>query len=168
MSRLHRLQKLFEQASELPSKERVAFVDQACAGDVELHAELSDLLASDEVVKGHTARKAVADLSTLLQHDQPDALVGSQVGRYTLKSCVGAGGMGSVYVAERNDGIVQQTVAIKFLGRDLLGDGFRQRFEVEHDEELEALQDLASSLLALAASQLDAAVTDGTLQEIFP
>ncbi len=36
------------------------------------------------------------------------------------------------------------------------------------DEELEALQDLASSLLALAASQLDAAVTDGTLQEIFP
>jgi len=35
------------------------------------------------------------------------------------------------------------------------------------DEELEALQDLASTLLALAASQLDAAVTDGTLQEIF-
>jgi len=36
------------------------------------------------------------------------------------------------------------------------------------DEELEGLQDLASSLLALTAPQLDAAVTDGTLQEIAP
>jgi hypothetical protein len=36
------------------------------------------------------------------------------------------------------------------------------------DEELEGLQELASSLLALAASRLDAAVTDGTLQEILP
>lgn len=36
------------------------------------------------------------------------------------------------------------------------------------DEELEGLQELASSLLALSASRLDAAVTDGTLQEILP
>lgn len=35
------------------------------------------------------------------------------------------------------------------------------------DEELEGLRDLASSLLALTTSRLDAAVTDGTLQEIF-
>ncbi len=35
------------------------------------------------------------------------------------------------------------------------------------NEELEGLQELASSLLALTASRLDAAVTDGTLQEIF-
>lgn len=36
------------------------------------------------------------------------------------------------------------------------------------DEELESLQDLASTLLALAASRLDSALTDGTLQEVFP
>lgn len=35
-------------------------------------------------------------------------------------------------------------------------------------EELEALQDLASSLLGLTASQLEAAIPDGTLQEISP
>jgi hypothetical protein len=34
------------------------------------------------------------------------------------------------------------------------------------DDELESLQDLASHLLALTAPQLDAAVTDGALQEI--
>ena len=36
------------------------------------------------------------------------------------------------------------------------------------DEELEGRQTLASSLLALSTSRLDAAVTDGTLQEILP
>jgi hypothetical protein len=35
-----------------------------------------------------------------------------------------------------------------------------------NNEELEGLQELASSLLALTASRLDAAVTNGTLQEI--
>ena len=35
-----------------------------------------------------------------------------------------------------------------------------------NNEELEGLRELASSLLALTASRLDAAVTDGTLQEI--
>ena len=35
-------------------------------------------------------------------------------------------------------------------------------------EELEALQDLASSLLGLTASQLEAAIPDGTKQEISP
>ena len=36
------------------------------------------------------------------------------------------------------------------------------------DNELEALQDLASSLLALSASRLDTAVQDGALHEIAP
>jgi hypothetical protein len=35
-----------------------------------------------------------------------------------------------------------------------------------NDEELEALQDLAADLLARTSAQLDAAVADGTLQEI--
>jgi len=34
------------------------------------------------------------------------------------------------------------------------------------DEQLEALQDLAADLLARTPAQLDAAVADGTLQEI--
>ncbi len=133
MANFAKLQSLFEQACELPRAEQEAFVDAACADDAELHAELTALLASDEQVKDHTARKAVGDIAALLNEGRPDALVGAQVGRYTLVSLIGAGGMGSVYLAERHDGVVQQRVAIKFLGRDLLGDGFRQRFEIERE-----------------------------------
>ena len=39
----------------------------------------------------------------------------SQVGVYRLEELIGAGGMGSVYRARRNDGLFDQTVAIKFI-----------------------------------------------------
>ncbi|MEZ5442493.1 MAG: hypothetical protein R3F15_13530 [Lysobacterales bacterium] len=64
---------------------------------------------------------------------RPESLVGAQVGRYK-HNCgrwVLAAWARSI-LAERNDvGVVQQRVAIKFLARDLLAEGFRERFEVE-------------------------------------
>ena len=39
----------------------------------------------------------------------------SQIGIYRLDELIGAGGMGSVYRARRNDGLFEQTVAIKFI-----------------------------------------------------
>ena len=43
------------------------------------------------------------------------------VGVYTLISQIGQGGMGSVWLAERNDGRFDRRVAIKFLNLALIG-----------------------------------------------
>jgi serine/threonine-protein kinase len=58
-------------------------------------------------------------------------LAGQQVGAYTLERELGAGGMGSVWLARRSDGRYQGQVAIKFLRAGFFGHGDAARFERE-------------------------------------
>ncbi|HSS98128.1 MAG TPA: protein kinase, partial [Terriglobales bacterium] len=58
-------------------------------------------------------------------------LAGQPVGVYTLVSQIGQGGMGSVWLAERNDGRFERRVAIKLLNVSLMGASGEERFRRE-------------------------------------
>jgi serine/threonine-protein kinase len=58
-------------------------------------------------------------------------LAGQSLGAYTLVSQIGQGGMGSVWLAERNDGRFERSVAVKFLNIALMGEGGEERFKRE-------------------------------------
>jgi serine/threonine-protein kinase len=58
-------------------------------------------------------------------------LTGQTLGVYTLLSQIGQGGMGSVWLAERNDGRFERRVAVKFLNLALMGKGGEERFKRE-------------------------------------
>lgn len=58
-------------------------------------------------------------------------LAGQPVGVYTLISQIGQGGMGSVWLAERNDGRFERRVAIKLLNVSLMGAAGEERFRRE-------------------------------------
>jgi serine/threonine protein kinase len=49
------------------------------------------------------------------------SMAGQAVGAYTLRSQIGQGGMGSVWLAERNDGRFQGEAAVKLLNASLVG-----------------------------------------------
>src|SRR5690348_5125029 len=49
------------------------------------------------------------------------------VGAYRLVSPIGEGGMGTVWLAERSDGEIQQRVAVKLLGAGGRRPGWRER-----------------------------------------
>jgi serine/threonine protein kinase len=53
------------------------------------------------------------------------------LGPYTLLSQIGQGGMGSVWLAERNDGRFERRVAVKFLNLALMGKVGEERFRRE-------------------------------------
>jgi serine/threonine-protein kinase len=61
---------------------------------------------------------------------QPE-LAGQAIGAYKLISPIGAGGMGSVWLAERVDGRFERHVAIKFLNIALMGNAGEERFKRE-------------------------------------
>ena len=58
-------------------------------------------------------------------------LAGQTFGAYTLISQIGHGGMGSVWLAERNDGRFERRVAVKVLNIALMGKGGEERFKRE-------------------------------------
>jgi serine/threonine-protein kinase len=58
-------------------------------------------------------------------------LDGLSIGAYTLRSLIGQGGMGSVWLAERNDGRFQGVAAVKLLNASLVGRDGEARFRRE-------------------------------------
>lgn len=114
---------LFEQALGLEHSARGGFLRERCGDDVLLHAEVEALLTAA------TADHAQTNVLLSPTARPIENLVGDQFGHFRLVECIGEGGMGVVYRAERTDGI-QQTVAIKLIGNELARSG-QERFKRE-------------------------------------
>ena len=105
---------LFEQALPLPAGERTALLESACGVDQELRREVVSLLASHNAGGGflqHRIEKALASF-----HDT--SVAGTQpvrVGPYRLIRELGRGGMGTVFLAERDDDEYYAQVAVKLV-----------------------------------------------------
>jgi len=132
-----RMRALFEQALELPPAERAAFLETRCAGQPELRAEVEALLAADTQASAQSP-ELVALAPALLQalaDDQrrtDDArLTGMRAGAWRLLREIGRGGMGTVYLAERDDGAYAQQAAVKLLRADWPGSDMDRRLEAE-------------------------------------
>ncbi len=101
---------LFDRCIELPPGERDAWLDDACADDAALRAEVERLLRAD------------ARAQRFLEHPPADAVQWREgaddaqpscFGVYRVVRRLGAGGMGEVWLAERSDGEFEQRVAVK-------------------------------------------------------
>jgi eukaryotic-like serine/threonine-protein kinase len=115
----------FAQLIELEASERGAAL-AVMAIDAQQRAELSELLAADAIPDtalnasvAHGAIQAFAPSRT-----------GDRLGPWRVLREIGAGGMGTVFLAERADGTFQQQVAIKLL-RGFPTDEGRRRLRQE-------------------------------------
>jgi hypothetical protein len=111
-TRWRRIETLFHQAAEMDPASRNAFVEQACAGDRELRAELDSLLASADLTLTEL-KGAVADAAGGLLDEERGNL--TRIGPYRLIRTLGQGGMGTVFLGRRDDDQYHRTVAIKVL-----------------------------------------------------
>ncbi len=122
-----RVQELFEAASPLPAADRSVHV-RAAADDDEMAMLVLSMLAASDDDTGELER-AVGDAI----HTVTAAVAGAvdqRLGPYRIVSELGQGGMGTVYLAERDDGAFEQRVAIKVV-RGLLDQERVRRFRAE-------------------------------------
>ena len=112
--RWHRIEALFEQALELQEPDRSDFIAGACGSDLQLRSELSALLAN-ATTAGVSLRDAVVAEAKRLADDSVTSHLGRRIGPFRLTKKIGEGGMGAVYLAERDDAQFAHRVAIKIL-----------------------------------------------------
>lgn len=124
-----RAKEVLDEALDLDTEARPAFIQEACGGDAELLSEVETLLRLDE----ETELSDFIDrpLFTLHQGEAESSPLGRVVGRYRLVQEIGRGGMGTIYLAERADEEIEHKVALKILKRGLDTDEIIGRFRRE-------------------------------------
>ncbi len=115
------LEPLLEELLDLPPEDHADFIVRSCGGDLRFEKKLRDLVASER------------DTSFLRPIPKiPGGMgEGDFVGPYRLVELLGQGGMGEVWLGERNDGAYDKRVAIKLIQRGMATDDLMRRFEIE-------------------------------------
>lgn len=122
--RWHHLKALLAQVETLSVAERLAFLERLAHTDAELSQQLNAYLAPDPAVKQFLEPNPT--LAPKLA-----SMIGKRIGPYHVVDILGHGGMGTVYVAQRDDGQFEQRVALKLVKRGMDSEAILRRFRQE-------------------------------------
>src|SRR6058998_72383 len=128
-ARWERIQALFHEVADLPEPAQRASLEAQCAEDPALITEVLSLLEEDARGDSLLDRDAAHVAAEVLDEGIPPALLDQTFGPYRLKEALGQGGMGVVYLAERED--LGSVAAIKILRDAWLSPDRRERFASE-------------------------------------
>src|SRR5262245_40461718 len=96
-----RARSIFLAALDRPPDACPAFLDDACGPDVDLRAQVGQLLHAHEVIGSIHQDRAYAPTATA---DSPPAEgPGTVIGSYKLVEEIGEGGMGTVFLAQQTE-----------------------------------------------------------------
>ena len=107
-AQLGRLRHIFEAAVERAPEERAAFLDQSCAGDNALRAEIELLLAAHGCETAWLDRPLLDSMTPTSEPVSTQIWEGRAAGPYRVLRQIGSGGMATVYLAQRQIGKVSQ------------------------------------------------------------
>ncbi len=122
------VKEIFSSALGVDPDQRNTHLDNMCAGDDALRAEVESWLASyaesDDFID-----TPLLSADKLFSNGTPAA--GRRFGNYTIIREIGHGGMGAVFLAERNDGQFEQRVALKIIRQSISESQMVERFRRE-------------------------------------
>jgi serine/threonine protein kinase/tetratricopeptide (TPR) repeat protein len=127
-ARWKQIQDLFHQAADLPAAEQEEFLRTACANDTALLSHVRAMLGED-ARRTSLLDRDLAHVAHEMFGEAAAPLPLREFGPYHVQRILGEGGMGIVYLAERQD--LGNRVAIKLLRDAWLSPARRERFRNE-------------------------------------
>jgi len=115
------IDRIFSHALEMDVGDRAAYVHKTCGGDSDLREAVEELLDASEEL-GSFLETPVGGIATEVWQEFTKSIddpagnrIGQRVGKYRLVGEISRGGMGAVYLAERDDDQFERQVAVKIL-----------------------------------------------------
>ena len=127
MNRWQQAEALFEEVMDMPADVRQRFLADACGTDAELRREVEELLAADSRAGAGIAAAIERSAQSLFA----DHAEGLRTGAYRVVREIGHGGMGTVFLAFRDDDEFHKQVAIKLIRRGMDTEDLLRRFRAE-------------------------------------
>jgi len=124
-----RLQVLFHATADLPVDERLPFLETATGGDPALIDDVLAMIEEDSACSSMLDRDVAQVAGRILAEEHAAPLPSQDFGQYRILQVLGEGGMGIVYLAERDD--LGNRVAIKVLRDAWMSPSRRERFAIE-------------------------------------
>src|SRR4051812_28084536 len=125
-----RVIEVFTEAIQLPTEERVAFLDRVCAEDDGLRRKIEALLKSNDragaFLEGPPATVIGQERAKAATGEKP----GDRIGHFKLLQQIGEGGCGVVFMAEQEEP-VRRRVALKLIKPGMDSKSVIARFEAE-------------------------------------
>jgi serine/threonine-protein kinase len=113
--RFRRIDQLFDAALDLAPNDRDAFLDTACGSDAVARERVAALLTAHERSAAFLKTPATEFAAVLLDESAGSNAAPDRVGPFRVIRELGRGGMGAVFLGERDDGQFQQRVALKLV-----------------------------------------------------
>lgn len=125
------VKELLDEVLQIEPSKRKIFLRKSTVSD-QIKAEVESLIAFEDEAENLMNLSAIEFSKDFFsEEEETNALLGQQIGVYQIIREIGYGGMGAVYLAERNDGKFEQKVALKLLKREMNTAAIRRRFRQE-------------------------------------
>lgn len=136
---------VFQTAADMEPDRREVYLAESCGSDAELRSEVDVLLASldsapdfiespiwtDSNFLNTSAKRQISNSLDDNIDSNGESYLGKRVGVYKIMRELGRGGMGAVFLGERDDGEFRHKAAIKLIKRGMDSDFIVRRFRHE-------------------------------------